>query len=195
MRFTQHISGLVKAIALVLALALPIVLAASAADARVSGGFSSGSRGSRSFSTPPPTATAPNSASPFDRSYSRPGNPGMASPLGGGFFNRPGGSLLGGLAAGFLGAGLFGMLFGGGLFSGIGGFSSVLGLILQIVLIVFLVVVAPPPVVAAGLCRRRPPWRWSAIELTQRHGIWLGIGQCAAQDRAGRLRGVRAALG
>ena len=139
MRFTQHISGLVKAIALVLALALPIVLAASAADARVNGGFSSGSRGSRSFSAPPPTATAPNSASPFDRSYSRPGNPGMASPLGGGFFNRPSGSLLGGLAAGFLGAGLFGMLFGGGLFSGIGGFSSVLGLILQIVLIVFLV--------------------------------------------------------
>src|SRR6516164_8578747 len=139
MRFTQHISGLVKAIALVLALALPIVLAASAADARVNGGFSSGSRGSRSFSAPPPTATAPNSASPFDRSYSRPGNPGMASPLGGGFFNRPGGSLLGGLAAGFLGAGLFGMLFGGGLFSGIGGFSSILGLLLQIALIVLVV--------------------------------------------------------
>ena len=35
--------------------------------------------------------------------------------------------LLGGLAAGFLGAGLFGMLFGGGLFSGLGGFSSILG--------------------------------------------------------------------
>jgi predicted lipid-binding transport protein (Tim44 family) len=57
----------------------------------------------------------------------------------GGFFNRPGSGLLGGLAAGFLGAGLFGLLFGGGLFSGIGGFSSILGLILQIVLIVFLV--------------------------------------------------------
>src|SRR6185312_11050098 len=39
----------------------------------------------------------------------------------------------------FLGAGLFGMLFGGGLFSGIGGFSSILGLLLQIALIVFLV--------------------------------------------------------
>jgi predicted lipid-binding transport protein (Tim44 family) len=58
---------------------------------------------------------------------------------GGGLFNRPGGGLLGGLAAGFLGAGLFGMLFGGGMFSGIGGLSSILGLILQIVLIVFLV--------------------------------------------------------
>jgi predicted lipid-binding transport protein (Tim44 family) len=56
---------------------------------------------------------------------------------GGGFFNRPG--LLGGLAAGFLGAGLLGMLFGGGLFGGIGGFSSIIGLLLQIALIVLLV--------------------------------------------------------
>src|SRR5262249_43578216 len=43
------------------------------------------------------------------------------------------------LAAGFLGAGLFGMLFGGGLFSGIGGLSSIFGLILQLALIFFLV--------------------------------------------------------
>jgi predicted lipid-binding transport protein (Tim44 family) len=58
--------------------------------------------------------------------------------MSGGYFNRPGGGLLRGLAAGFLGAGLFGLLFGGGLFSGLGGFSSLLGLLLQIVLIVFL---------------------------------------------------------
>jgi len=58
---------------------------------------------------------------------------------GGGFFNRPGMGLFGGLAAGFLGAGLLGMLFGGGLFGGIGGFSSIIGLILQIGLIVLLV--------------------------------------------------------
>jgi predicted lipid-binding transport protein (Tim44 family) len=139
MRFSKTMSGLVKAIALVLALALPTVLAVSSADARVGGGFSSGSRGSRSFSAPPSTSTAPNAASPFNRTYSQPGSPGMNSAVGGGFFNRAGGGLLGGLAAGFLGAGLLGMLFGGGLFSGIGGFSSVLGLILQIVLIVFLV--------------------------------------------------------
>jgi len=138
MRFTQHISGLVKAIALVMALALPTVLAVSAADARIGGGFSSGSRGSRTFSAPPSTSTAPNAAQPFNRTFSQPGSSGMST-VGGGLFNRPGGSLLGGLAAGFLGAGLLGMLFGGGMFSGIGGFSSVLGLILQIVLIVFLV--------------------------------------------------------
>jgi predicted lipid-binding transport protein (Tim44 family) len=63
-----------------------------------------------------------------------PNSPSYA-PRPGGFFGRPG--LLGGLAAGFLGAGLFGLLFGGGLFGGLGGFSSLLGLILQVVLIVF----------------------------------------------------------
>jgi len=58
----------------------------------------------------------------------------------GGFFNRPG--LLGGLAAGFLGAGLLGMLFGGGMFSGLGGLSSIIGLILQIGLILIVVKLA-----------------------------------------------------
>jgi predicted lipid-binding transport protein (Tim44 family) len=46
---------------------------------------------------------------------------------------------LGGLAGGFLGAGLFGLLFGGGMFSGLGGFSSILGLVLQLGLIFLLV--------------------------------------------------------
>jgi predicted lipid-binding transport protein (Tim44 family) len=138
MNFSQHMRGWVKAIAIVLSLALP-VLAASNADARVGGGFSSGSRGTRTFTAPPSTSTAPSTAQPFNRTFSQPSSPGINSPAGGGFFNRPGGGLLGGLAAGFLGAGLLGMLFGGGLFSGIGGFSSIIGLLLQIVLIVFLV--------------------------------------------------------
>jgi predicted lipid-binding transport protein (Tim44 family) len=47
--------------------------------------------------------------------------------------------LLGGLAAGFLGAGLLGMLFGGGMFSGLGGLSSIIGLMLQIGLIIIVV--------------------------------------------------------
>lgn len=47
--------------------------------------------------------------------------------------------MLGGLAAGFLGAGLLGMLFGGGLFSGLGGLSSIIGLVLQIGLIYLVV--------------------------------------------------------
>ncbi len=46
-----------------------------------------------------------------------------------------GGGLFGGLAAGFIGAGLFGLLFGQGLFGGIAGFGSIIGLLLQIVLV------------------------------------------------------------
>ena len=50
------------------------------------------------------------------------------------------------------------MLFGGGLFSGLGGFSSILGLMLQIVLIVFVVRLAMSwwhrrQMSRAGLCR------------------------------------------
>lgn len=143
MNFSQRSRSVLKTIAVVLALALPTALAMSSADARVGGGFSSGSRGSRTFAAPPSTSTAPGTASPFNRTYSQPGMNSTA-PMGGGMFNRGGffnrgGGFLGGLAAGFLGAGLLGMLFGGGLFGGLGGLSSVLGLILQIVLVVFLV--------------------------------------------------------
>jgi predicted lipid-binding transport protein (Tim44 family) len=114
-------------------------MAASAADARVGGGRSYGSRGSHTYSAPPVTNTAPNAARPFDRTMTQPSRPNVGAPAGGGFFNRPGMGMLGGLAAGFLGAGLFGMLFGHGLFGGLGGLSSLLGLILQIGLIVLVV--------------------------------------------------------
>src|SRR4051794_37572070 len=142
MNFTQRTRGLFKAFAVVLALGFPVMLAVSAADARVGGGGSSGSRGGRSFSAPPSTTTAPNAAQPFNRTMTQPGSPGMAAGAAankGGFFNRPGMGMLGGLAAGFLGAGLLGMLFGGGMFSGLGGFSSIIGLILQIGLIILVV--------------------------------------------------------
>ena len=131
--------NIVQAMALVLALALPLMLAVSSADARVGGGLSSGSRGSRTFSTPPSTSTAPGTAQPFNRTLTQPGSPGIGGAAGGGLFNSPGRGLLGGLAAGFLGAGLLGMLFGGGMFGGLGGLSSILGLILQIGLILIVV--------------------------------------------------------
>jgi len=67
MKFTQRTRGIVKAIAVVLSLALPVMLAISAADARVGGGGSSGSRGTRTFSAPPSTSTAPSAAQPFNR--------------------------------------------------------------------------------------------------------------------------------
>jgi predicted lipid-binding transport protein (Tim44 family) len=138
MKFTQRAFAFVKAVAVVLALGLPLVAAVSSADARIGGGMSSGSRGGRTFSAPPSTSTAPNVAQPFNRSITQPGS-GFGSSARGGFFNRPGMGLFGGLAAGFLGAGLLGMLFGGGMFGGIGGFSSIIGLLLQIGLIVMLV--------------------------------------------------------
>jgi predicted lipid-binding transport protein (Tim44 family) len=131
--------NIVQAMALVLALALPLMLAVSSADARVGGGLSSGSRGSRTFSAPPSTSTAPGTAQPFNRTLTQPGSPGIGGAAGGGLFNSPGRGLLGGLAAGFLGAGLLGMLFGGGMFGGLGGLSSILGLILQIGLILIVV--------------------------------------------------------
>jgi len=136
MNFKPRVFGFVQAVTVALALMLPLVVAASTADARIGSGVSSGSRGARTFSAPPTTTTAPNAAQPFNRTMTQPGSPGTP---GGGFFNRPGMGLFGGLAAGFLGAGLLGMLFGGGLFGGIGGLSSIIGLVLQIGLIVLLV--------------------------------------------------------
>lgn len=118
------------------AIACAVVLVAADANARAGGGFSSGSRGMRTFSAPPVTSTAPNAAAPIQRSMTQPGTAstvGQAAARPGLF----GGGLFGGLAAGFLGAGLFGMLFGNGLFGGMGGFSSIFGLLLQIVLVVF----------------------------------------------------------
>jgi predicted lipid-binding transport protein (Tim44 family) len=115
------------------AIAAALVLVAADANARAGGGFSGGSRGMRTFSAPPATRTAPNTAAPIQRSVTQPaGTVGQASARPG-FF---GSGLLGGLAAGFLGAGLFGLLFGHGLFGGMAGFASILGLVLQVVLIV-----------------------------------------------------------
>jgi predicted lipid-binding transport protein (Tim44 family) len=107
-------------------------------QARPSGGTSIGSRGSRTLSAPPTTSTAPNTAAPIQRTVTQPAVPstaaGQARPAANpGFFNRPG--LIGGLFAGFLGAGLLGMLFGHGLFGGLGGIASVLGLLIQIAIV------------------------------------------------------------
>src|SRR6266852_2190352 len=124
------------------AIAATLVLVVSSADARPK--FSAGSRGSQTFSALPSTATSP-TARPIERTMTQPGQPGgsfvqrpATSPTGG-FFNRPGfmgGGFLGGMFAGFLGAGLVGMLFGHGLTGGLGGFASVLGLMLQIGIVV-----------------------------------------------------------
>jgi predicted lipid-binding transport protein (Tim44 family) len=121
----------------VAAIATVLTFAAGDAYARAGGGFSAGSRGMRTFSMPSTTRTAP-SAAPIQRSVTQPGR--RTAPLGT-TARRPGlfgGGLFGGLAAGFLGAGLFGLLFGHGFFGGMGGFASLLGLVLQLALIYFI---------------------------------------------------------
>src|SRR3954469_23289870 len=120
-----------------LAVAAVCTMVVADADARPRSSF--GSRGSKTFSQPAPTATAPNAARPMERSVTQPGQPGMNSPaarpggLFGGGFGR---GLAGGLLGGLLGAGLFGMLFGNGFLGGLAGFASFFGLLLQIGLIV-----------------------------------------------------------
>jgi len=116
-------------------IAAAFVLATAHADARPLGGFSAGSRGMRTYSAPPSTATAPGAA-PIQRSMTQPSNAapiGQTTPSSGLFGGR---GLFGGLAAGFLGAGLLGLLFGYGFFGGMAGFASILGLLLQVVLVV-----------------------------------------------------------
>src|SRR6516165_6237666 len=116
------------------AIATAFVLVSADAHARVGGGFSGGSRGMRTFSAPPATPTAP-SAAPIQRSITQSGTvaPNGQTVIRPGLF---GGGLFGGLAAGFLGAGLFGLLFGHGFFGGMAGLASVIGLLLQIVLVI-----------------------------------------------------------
>jgi len=127
LRIRRH--PLLALLAVVAALSFTVVTA----DARSSGSF--GSRGSRTFSAPPATNTAPRAARPIERSAVQPTRAaaGQTSAARPGLF---GGGLMGGLAAGFLGAGLFGMLFGHGFLGGMGGFASFLGLLLQVGLVV-----------------------------------------------------------
>jgi predicted lipid-binding transport protein (Tim44 family) len=115
-----------------------------AADARAGDGSSFGSRGSRTYSAPPATSTSP-FAAPMQRSMTQPSAPPAYAP---GYqpapaYGRPsffgGGGFASGLLGGLIGAGIGGMLFGHGMFGGIGGFSSIIGLLLQIALVVFVV--------------------------------------------------------
>lgn len=111
------------------------MIAADVADARSR--VSAGSRGTRTFSAPPTTTTAP-TARPMERTMTQPTNPstnvaarpGLQTSPAAGLMNRPG--FMGGLFAGLLGAGLIGLLLGGGLTGGLGGLASFLGLALQV---------------------------------------------------------------
>ena len=115
--------------------ALALALAPGLADARAGGGSSFGSRGSRTWSAPPVTRTAPYAATPMQRSMT-PNAPsrGYASP---GYGGRS--PFMSGLMGGFIGAGIGGLLFGHGFWGGGTGFGGFLGFLLQIFLLVMLV--------------------------------------------------------
>ncbi|MDQ0505484.1 Tim44 domain-containing protein [Xanthobacter agilis] len=100
-------------------------------------GMSAGSRGTRTYTAPPPTTTAPNPAAPASRSTLPQAAPSAAA--------RPqarpsffGSGLAGGLMRGLLIGGLIGMLMGHGL----GGFAGLLGLLLQGALLALVVMLA-----------------------------------------------------
>jgi predicted lipid-binding transport protein (Tim44 family) len=141
-------------IAAVLGVTLALgLLAAEPADARRGGSF--GSRGSRTYSAPRSTDTAPGYVPPVQRSMTtpgaapggayapRPGMPGYASGgygggLGGGGFGR---GLIGGLVAGGLIGGLMGHGWGGGGWGGGygGGGAGLLGGLIQLAILFFII--------------------------------------------------------
>ena len=133
--------GLIFALLLATSLAFAPVLA----DAAAGSGSSMGSRGSNTYRAPPPTATAPGTAVPMQRSTTAPPAarpsqaapaPGVAQPAAGGFFGRS--PFVSGLLGGMIGAGIGGMLFGGGFFHGIGSFGGFFGFLIQILLVVLI---------------------------------------------------------
>lgn len=121
---------------------LALAFAPGLADARAGGGMSFGSRGSRTFSAPPTTSTAPFGGAPMQRSLTQPSapsySPSPAAP-GYGYGYRGGSPFTSGLLGGLIGAGIGGLLFGHGLFGGIHGGFGFLGFLLQIFIIVMVV--------------------------------------------------------
>jgi predicted lipid-binding transport protein (Tim44 family) len=121
--------------------ALALLLAPGLADARAGSGSSFGSRGSRTYSAPPTTGTAPYAAQPMQRSMTpnTPSpSPGFGAPMSQGFGGRS--PFMSGLMGGLIGAGIGGLLFGHGFLGGGGlGFGGFLGFLLQIFLIVMVV--------------------------------------------------------
>src|SRR5689334_14901330 len=109
-----------KMLAVVATLAAGAMVATDFAEARVGGGSSSGSRGSRTFSSGPATDTAPRAGQPIQHSITKPGavtNTAAQATRSGGLVRN---LLLGGL----IGAGLA-TLFGAGAL------ANVLGFLLQ----------------------------------------------------------------
>ena len=118
-----------QTVARFVALTAALLVGADEADARVVGGLNVTS----------PAALARTGLVAADGGVIRRAALAQLPPSGGSLsdlFRR--GGLLGGFAAGFLGSGLLGLLFGRGLFGGLGGVPSYLGLLFQLALVVML---------------------------------------------------------
>jgi len=111
---------------------LALVLTPQLGWAAAGSSTSMGSRGSRTYSAPPPTNTAPGIALPMQRSLTPQSQ--QSSPSYNQGYQRPP-SMMGGLVRGLLLGGLIGMLFGGG-FHGIFG---LFGFLIQLFLVVMVV--------------------------------------------------------
>lgn len=157
----QSFGRMLALVAVGLMLAMTVVDVAEAR--RAGGGF--GSRGSRTFTAPQTTRTAPTDANPINQTMtprqgvqqqSAAGQAGQAARRPG-LFSGFGGSLLGGLMVG----GLIGMLLGNGL----GGMAGFLGLILQMGLLIGAVMLAmrffgrrqQPAYAGSGAAQRATP--------------------------------------
>ena len=148
----------------------------SDADARRGGSF--GSRGSKTFSTPPTTNTAPKAAAPVTKSTTQPGATQSANPAA-----RPGvGAAQGASRFGGLKGILLGGLFAAALFSifGAGALASVLGFMLQMLLvggIIFLLFRlfrgGSKPAMATATASPAPAGR-NPMDILNRSGTGLG---------------------
>lgn len=169
-----------------IALAAALLVGADDADARASGGLN----------VAPPAALIRTSMVAADGGLTRHAALAQLSPGGGSLsdlFHR--GGLLGGFAAGFLGCGVLGLLFGRGLFGGLGGVASYLGLLFQLALIVMLARLIWSRwhhgdfAGVAGLS----PRQLADPYLRSRDDVRAGLDSAAAEDQNSAAQGGRAA--
>jgi predicted lipid-binding transport protein (Tim44 family) len=115
--------------------AIAVLISVGHADARRAAGGGFGSRGSRTFQSPPSTATAPTPAAPIQRTMTPAPPSNQAAPaLAKGTTPRPG--FFGGLSGSLIGGLLLGGVVGAFMGTGVGGGIGILNMVLQIGLVV-----------------------------------------------------------
>lgn len=164
------------------------IAGADVADARIGGGKSFGSRGSRTYSAPPATKTAPNAA-PIDRSTTQKSAPTSAQNSSGAA-NAAQPSRFGGWRGIFMG-GLFAAALGS--IFGFGALASMLGFVLQFALIAGIVYLVMSyfrnrnqPALAYGQGRGAPDQYRSDTLSRQSYGSNGGMAESASTLKIGQ---------